>query len=141
MDHQPHVAFILYNTVIDCYLPYVFLKFVFLAALASWLCRLHSFWLFMADEFVQEFWAAIFFSGPSYVVNSYCLLSDELRINIRYAEVKSQRFRGRFYQYFMSNFYALRFQKHKKYSQTVSLFALLKSAFIKALHKTLMKLA
>jgi hypothetical protein len=31
-----------------------------LAALASWLCRLHNFWLFLADKLVYEFWAAIF---------------------------------------------------------------------------------
>ncbi len=29
-----------------------FFEVRFFAALASWLCRLHSFWLFMADKFV-----------------------------------------------------------------------------------------
>jgi len=38
----------------------MFFEVRFLAALASWLCRLHRFWLFLADEFVYEFWAAIF---------------------------------------------------------------------------------
>jgi hypothetical protein len=37
-----------------------FFEVCFLAALASWLCWLHSFWLFLADKFVLEFWAAIF---------------------------------------------------------------------------------
>jgi len=37
-----------------------FLEVRFLAALASWLCRLHSFWLFLADKLSSEFWAAIF---------------------------------------------------------------------------------
>jgi hypothetical protein len=40
-----------------------FFEVRFLAALASWLCRLHSFRLFMADKFVLEFWAAIFLAG------------------------------------------------------------------------------
>jgi hypothetical protein len=61
-----------------------FFEVRFLAALASWLCRLHRFWLFLANEFVYKFWAAIFFSGPRYVVISYCLLSDELKTNIQY---------------------------------------------------------
>jgi hypothetical protein len=45
-----------------------FLKFVFLAALASWLCRLHSFWLFLADQPGKNF-GQQFFSGPRYVVD------------------------------------------------------------------------
>jgi len=36
-------------------IPYVFLKFVFLAALASWLCRLHRFGLFLADKLGKKF--------------------------------------------------------------------------------------
>jgi len=42
-----------------CFFEVCFFEVRFLAALASWLCRLHSFWLFMADKFVLEFWAAI----------------------------------------------------------------------------------
>jgi len=34
----------------------------FLAALASWLCRLNIFWLFLADKLVHKFWAAIFYT-------------------------------------------------------------------------------
>jgi len=45
-----------------------FFEVRFLAALASWLCWLHSFWLFLADKFVLEFWQQ-FFSGPRYTVN------------------------------------------------------------------------
>jgi len=48
------------QTHLGSILQYVRLKFVFLAALASWLCRLHSFWLFLADKLVYKFWAAIF---------------------------------------------------------------------------------
>ncbi len=59
----------IYVSVVYCMF---FLKFVFLAAFARWLCRLHSFWLFMADNFVQEFvqeFVQQFFSGPRYIVN------------------------------------------------------------------------
>ncbi len=50
------------------HLQYVFLKFVFLAALASWLCWLHRFGLFLADELGKKF-GQQFFSGPRYKVN------------------------------------------------------------------------
>ena len=42
------------------YCTICFFEVRFLAALASWLCWVHSFWLFLADKFVLEFWAAIF---------------------------------------------------------------------------------
>jgi hypothetical protein len=50
-----------------------FLKFIFLAALASWLCRLHRFGLFLTDKLSKKF-GQQFFSGPRYAVNPYCLL-------------------------------------------------------------------
>jgi hypothetical protein len=40
----------------------------FLAALASWLCWLHRFGLFLADELGKKF-GQQFFSGPRYIVN------------------------------------------------------------------------
>jgi hypothetical protein len=60
-----------------------FFEVHFLAALASWLCRLHSFWLFLADQLGKNF-GQQFFSWPRYVVNLYCLLSDKFRTNNLY---------------------------------------------------------
>jgi len=45
-----------------------FFEVRFLAALASWLCRLHRFGLFLADELGKKF-GQQFFSGPRYIVN------------------------------------------------------------------------
>ncbi len=42
------------------------------------------FGLFLADELGKKFGQQFFFSGPRYVVNPYCLLSDELKTNIQY---------------------------------------------------------
>jgi len=64
-----------------------FFEVRFLAALASWLCRLHRFGLFLADHLGKKFGHQFFFSGPRYVVNPYCLLSDELKTNIRYVRL------------------------------------------------------
>jgi len=44
---------------IDCFeiiiVTVCFFEVRFLAALASWLCRLHSFWLFLADQLGKNF--------------------------------------------------------------------------------------
>jgi len=45
-----------------------FFEVRFLAALASWLCWLHRFGLFWADELGKKF-GQQFFSGPRYIVN------------------------------------------------------------------------
>jgi len=45
-----------------------FFEVRFLAALASWLFRLHRFGLFLADELGKKF-GQQFFSGPRYIVN------------------------------------------------------------------------
>jgi hypothetical protein len=72
------------------YVPYVFLSSFFLAALASWLRRQHRFWLFLADKLGKKFGQQFFFSGPRYVVNPYCLLSDKLKTNIQYIAMWSK---------------------------------------------------
>jgi len=40
-----------------------FFEVRFLAALASWLCRLHSFWLFWADQLGKNFGQQFFLAG------------------------------------------------------------------------------
>jgi hypothetical protein len=45
-----------------------FFEVRFLAALASWLCWLQRFGLFLADELGKKF-GQQFFSGPRYIVN------------------------------------------------------------------------
>jgi hypothetical protein len=57
-----------YSTNLDFSSTVCFFEVRFLAALASWLCWLHRFGLFLADKLGKKF-GQQFFSGPRYIVN------------------------------------------------------------------------
>ncbi len=64
-------------------LYHMFFEVRLLAALASWLCRLHRFGLFLADKLGKKF-GQQYFQGAKVCINLYCLPSDELKTNIQY---------------------------------------------------------